>query len=107
MSASTIALLVYLIVGILFAIYIFICHISSTWKYIKQLYTARYLTPTRLKTYFGFQYWWDYDSDSWIEVFIVTTLRTFGLALGSIIVWPVGILFILNNSIVKARERLE
>ena len=107
MTASKIAIMIYLIIGVLFVMYVLFCHISSTWKYIKQLYTARYLTPTNITTYFGFQYWWDYDSDHWIEIVIGTSFRTLLMMIGSLLIWPVCGIFSLNRSIQKARERLE
>lgn len=107
MSAGFIAFLLYVVVGLSFALYIGIYHFVSLWQYIKQLYTARYLTPTEIKTYFGFNFWWDRDCDSWIEISIMSLLRTLLLMFISIFIWPICIFFVLNMSIERARKRLE
>lgn len=97
----------YVIIGFLVLVYVVLAHLYATWKYIKQLYTAKYVEPKKIKTYFGFKYWSWSNNDSWIEIVGVSTLVMFLWALVSFIAWPLTVIFFLNNSIEKARERIE
>lgn len=97
----------YVIIGFLVLVYVVLAHFYATWKYIKQLYTAKRVEPTEIKSYFGFKYWNWYNSDSWIEVVGVSTLVMLLWAMASFIAWPFTIIFFLNSSIEKARKRIE
>ncbi len=98
---------IYMICGILMAGYIVLSHFYATWKYIKQLYTAKYVRPCDIKTYFGFDFWPLSNSDFWVEVVIMSSLITLMWTLGALIAWPLSIIFCLNSSIQKARKRIE
>lgn len=98
---------IYVICGFLVAGYIVLSHLYATWKYIKQLYTAKYVRPCDIKTYFGFDYWGFCNGDFWVEVVIMSSLLTVCWTLGALIAWPLGIIFFLNSSIQKARDRIE
>lgn len=107
MTPGQILLIIYVVIGITMACYIAASHLYATWQYIKQLYTARFVTPTKIKTYFGLKYWIFWDADFWGEIVLVSTLIAAAFTIGSVLAWPVGIIFVLNHSIQKARERLE
>jgi len=97
----------YFAIGILFAVYIIGAHFRACFEYIRQLYTAKYVRPGDIKTYFGTQYWQWSNSDGWGEVILMTTLPAIMFALISLVCWPFGSFFVLHNSIQKARERIE
>lgn len=100
-------LLLHLLMGLLIAGYIILKHMGATWKYFKELYTAKKVKPTKIKTYFGFQYWCWFDNDSWVEIVFISTLVTLAFAFIAIFIWPVTFIFFLNRSIEKARARIE
>lgn len=97
---------VYLTIGILIALYVVLSHFNSTWKYIKQLYTAKYVRPSDIKTFFGFKYWSFNNNDFWVEVIVMSTVFAAAWTIGSVLFWPLSIIFFLNGSIEKARKRI-
>lgn len=101
------AIIIYFSIGFLATSYVVLSHLYATWKYIKQLYTAKYVRPNDIKTFFGFKYWSFSNSDFWIEVVCMSTLFMFTWAMGAFVFWPGCIVFFLNNSIQKARKRIE
>lgn len=99
----------YFSIGTLFSLYVFVSHLRACFEYIRQLYTSKYVRPSKIQTYFGVQYWqWpNSDSDSWIEVIVMTTLPALAYTLVGFFLWPFGIFLLLGSSIKKARERIE
>ncbi|UYE98481.1 hypothetical protein XbC2_52 [Xanthomonas phage XbC2] len=97
----------YFTIGILFALYIIGAHFRACFEYIRQLYTAKYVRPNDIETYFGVQYWGWSNNDSWGEVLIMSTMPALLFAMIGFIAWPIGSFFFLNRSIQRARERIE
>jgi hypothetical protein len=97
----------YLGIGLLGALYIFGSHLRASFEYIRQLYTAKKVRPTKIKTYFGTQYWMWFDEDDWTEVIFMTTLPTLLWTLVALVAWPAGSIMVLNTSIQNARKRIE
>lgn len=99
----------YVVIGVLFALYILGAHLLACFEYIRQLYTAKHVRPSDIKTYFGTQFyqWPSCNDDPFFEVIIMTTLPALGFMLASLIAWPLGSVMLLNKSIQNARKRIE
>jgi hypothetical protein len=104
---STILIIGYFSFGLLGFMYIVLMHLKSCFTYFRQLYTAKYVTPTKIKTYLGLDFYEWSDYDDWYEILFFSSIRTFAYSLGTLVFWPFVSLFFLNTSIVKARARIE
>lgn len=100
-------IITYIGIGILSALFVFGSHLRACFEYFRQLYTSKEVRPSQIKTYFGTQFWEYSDNDNWTEIIVMTTLPAILFSFIAFVGWPLGSIFIINNSINKARERIE